>query len=351
MPLHAPTVDPTPIFELFRGNYATELLVAATAHFRLFDRLADGPLAPDVLRGQLHLEVRPFVVLTTALRAMRLLDVDAQHRLRLTAISREHLVRSSPLDVSDYLSLAAETPAVQGMLERLVTNLPAGQKPGEQGVGFIYRENLPSAMEQEATARQFTLALAGRAKNVAPALAERAGLENARLLLDVAGGTGIYSIAALQRYPRLRAIIWDRPEVLKIAREMATNYGVAHRIELVAGDMFVDPVPTGADAMLLSNVLHDWDVVECQLLLTRCAAALQLGGRLLVHDVFLNDELDGPLPIALYSAALFCVTQGRAYSAAECRLWLSAAGLTPQAVVPTLIHCGLLAGSKPSGVG
>jgi len=98
--------------------------------------------------------------------------------------------------------------------------------------------------------------------------------------------------------------------------------------------------------MLLSNVLHDWDVPECRALLRRCAERLPSGGRLLIHDVFLNDALDGPLPIALYSAALFCVTEGRAYSAAEYRTWLGEARLTPGAVVPTLVHCGVLASVK-----
>ena len=45
----------------------------------------------------------------------------------------------------------------------------------------------------------------------------------------------------------------------------------------------------------------------------------------MIHDVFLNDALNGPLPIALYSAALFCLTEGRAYSAAEYRTWLTEA--------------------------
>jgi hypothetical protein len=111
--------------------------------------------------------------------------------------------------------------------------------------------------------------------------------------------------------------------------------------------MFRDPVPDGCDVMLLSNVLHDWDVPECRALVRRCAEALPAGGRLLVHDVFLNDALDGPLPIALYSAALFALTEGRAYSAAEYRQWLAEAGLTPGAVVPTLIHCGVLTGQRP----
>ena len=67
------------------------------------------------------------------------------------------------------------------MVERLTTNLPAGsQAADEQGVGFIYREGLESAMEQEATARRFTLALAGRAKNVAPHLAAAGALDDAR---------------------------------------------------------------------------------------------------------------------------------------------------------------------------
>ena len=285
------------------------------------------------------------MVLTTALRAMQLLDLDPAGHWRLTPLAQEHLVAGAPFDVSDYVSLSADAPGVRAMIERLVTNLPAGSKPDEQGVGFIYRQDLPSAMEAEESARHFTLALAGRAKNVAPLLAASAGVDASRLLLDIGGGTGIYSIACLQRNRRLRAIVWDRPEVLKVAGEMAAKYGVADRLELRPGDMFADPVPVGADVMLLSNILHDWDVPECRTLVA-AAAALPAGGRLLVHDVFLNDALDGPLPIALYSAALFSMTQGRAYSGAEYREWLTEAGLTCEPIVPTLVHCGILAGRK-----
>jgi hypothetical protein len=234
------------------------------------------------------------------------------------------------------------------MVERLRSNRPAGAKADEPGAAFIYREGIESAMETEASARRLTLALAGRAKNVAPVLASRLALEDCRLLLDVGGGTGLYSIACLQKHPQLRAIVWDRPEVLKVAGEITAAYGVAGRLECHPGDMFTDPVPAGADAHLVSNVLHDWDVPQCRALLTRCAAALPAGGRLFIHDVFLNDALDGPLPVALYSAALFSLTEGRAYSAGEYRDWLTGAGLTPGPVVPTLIHCGVLAGVKAS---
>jgi len=344
--LVAPQIDPTLIFELYRGNYASELLVAAAAHFKLFDRLAERSLSSNILREQLGLAERPFIVLTTALRAMQMIACDREGFWQLTPLSREHLVGGSAFDVTDYLGLSTDSPGVQAMIERLVTNTPLGHKPEEQGVGFIYRDDLPSAMEQADSARHFTLALAGRAKNVAPVLAARVPLNDARLLVDVGGGTGIYSIACLQQNPRLRAVVWDRPEVLKIAGEFAVEHGVSDRLELCAGDMFVDAVPAGADVLLFSNILHDWNVPECETLIGRCAAALPKGGRLLIHEVFLNDELDGPLPIALYSAALFSFTQGRAYSAREYRGWLKAAGLTCDSIVQTLIHCGVLPATK-----
>jgi SAM-dependent methyltransferase len=151
----------------------------------------------------------------------------------------------------------------------------------------------------------------------------------------------------LKRHPGLRAIVFDRPEVLKVAREFATEYGVVDRLECQPGDMFADPLPA-ADVILLSNILHDWDVPECRNLVRRCSDALAPGGRLLIHDVFLNDELDGPLPVALYSASLFTLTEGRAYSAREYQDWLHEAGLVTSTIKPTLIHCGVLTGKKPT---
>lgn len=345
-PSSTPRTDPAGIFDLHRGSYATALLTAAVSEFKLFDRLAADPRDEAELLRELQLTPRAGNVLLVAMKAMDLLKGDPGGPVMLSDLGREHLVHGAEFDISDYVAQAHASEAVREMVERLRTDRPAGHKPDEQGVAFIYREGMPSAMEQEAAARRHTLALAGRAKNVAPVLAQRVPMGDVKLLLDVGGGTGIYSIACLKRYPKLRAIVWDRPQVLKVAREFAEAAGVADRLELRAGDMFADPVPTGAEVILLSNILHDWDVPECRTLVNRLAAALPRGGQLLVHDVFLNDALDGPLSVALYSAQLFCVCEGRAYSAAEYRGWLTDAGLETGEVVPTLAHCGVLPATK-----
>lgn len=341
-----PATDPTPIFELFRGNYGTELLTAAVTHFRIFERWGDRRLTFAEMGAELNLAERAAMVLLTALAAFELLQRAEDGRWQLSALAAEHLRPGAYFDIGAYIGLGAQAPGTRALIERLETNRPAQAAPDHAGAAFIYRAGLESAMEQEASARSLTLALAGRARNVAPLLASRLPLIDHQLMLDVGGGTGIYSMACLQANPRLRAIVWDRPEVLKVAAEMAAAYGVQDRMICQPGDMFLDPVPAGADLILLSNVLHDWDLPHNRALVKRCAASLPLGGRLVVHDVFLNDNLDGPLPVALYSAALFTLTEGRAYSAAEYRGWLTEAGLVPGEVIPTSIHCGLLSSTK-----
>ena len=81
--LKHPDTDPTPIFEIYRGSYASELLTAAITHFDLFRRLDRVSCSLDVLREGLGLEHRPATVLITALKAMGFLR-EADGLLELT---------------------------------------------------------------------------------------------------------------------------------------------------------------------------------------------------------------------------------------------------------------------------
>ncbi len=346
VPSRPPVIDPTPLFEIYRGQFATSLLVAAVAEFDLFGVLAAGPLMLEQLARQTSLADRPLQVLLTALRAMGTLERLPDGRHQLTALAAEHLVPGGDYFVGDYFALARDSAEVRELVARLRSNRPKGAD--DAGAGFIFRDGLKSAMEEAKAARHFTLALAGRAKNVAPVLAANLPLPGVTRLVDVGGGTGVYSLALLRANPQLHAVVWDRPEVLRIAAEFAAGAGAgwADRLELQAGDFFTDPFPTGADAILFSNILHDWDVAECRRLLSRAAAALPVGGRVLVHDVFLDDDLGGPLSAALYSANLFIVTEGRLYTAEEVRGWLREVGLVPQLLCPTLIHAHVLSAVK-----
>jgi hypothetical protein len=345
-PLSQSPIDPTPIFDMVRWSFGSELLAAASAYFDLFSLLAKKPMTLEEVGRELNIAPRSANVLVVALRAMKLLEADGAGKLFPTPIAREHLVPGGDFYMAGYVGLTSENPGVKNIVQRLRTGKPIESSPDDPGMGYMFRDGMESAMDHEASARRLTLALAGRARIVAPLVAQNYSLKGKSLLLDIGGGTGLYAIAFLRANPQLRAIVWDRAQVLKIAREMGEQFGVLDRLELRPGDMFADPVPQGCDVMLLSNILHDWDFPECHTLLSRVAAALPAGGELLIHDAFLNDELDGPLPVALYSAALFNITEGRAYSGKEYRQMLSAVGLKAGDAIPTAVNCAVMAGRK-----
>jgi SAM-dependent methyltransferase len=322
-----------------------ELLAAAVAHFGVFDALARGPISPADLRGKIGLGERQFTVLLTGLKALKLVE-ERGGKLQTTPVATEHLIPGGPLDVSDYIRMGADAPGVLALVEHLRTSKLAGATKDDDRAVFIFKHGLESAMHVDDLARHFTLMLAGRAKNIAPVLAQKVDLTRANCLLDIGGGTGLYSIAFLQRFPQLKAIVLDSPAVLKVAAEFAQQYGVADRLTCQPGDMFKDPLPAGCDAILLSNVLHDWDVPECERLVAKAAAALPAGGRLLIHDAFLHDDHSGPLYPALFSVALMIMTGGRNYSGAEYAAWMRAAGLAPGQPIPTLVHSSVLVGTK-----
>lgn len=342
-PLAKPLLDPTPIFELFRGSYGTELLVAATTHFKLFDVLKK-PMNFAEIKAALKLEDRPLNVLLTAMRAMNFIN-ENDGLYSVDDMAAEHLVTDSSFDVTGYLSLAGESGGVQQMIKCLESNKPIGSDD-ESGAAFIFNDDIASsAMDSESSARFLTLALMGRAKNVSPYLAEAVDLSDSARLLDVGGRTGIYSIGFLRQYENLKASVLDHPNVLKLAREFSAEYDVEDRLECLPFDMFKSEFPKG-DVVLLSNILHDWDIPENIHILKRCATALSSGDKLLIHDVFLNDDLDGPLETALYSASLFSFTEGRAYSVKEYSDMLEAAGFKVVGYEDTLIHCGVLIAEK-----
>jgi SAM-dependent methyltransferase len=160
----------------------------------------------------------------------------------------------------------------------------------------------------------------------AECLARSVDFSRRRLLLDVGGGSGVYSIAIARRHPALRAIVFDLPPVLEVARERIRGAGLEARVSTAAGDFFADPWPEGADAVLFSSVLHDWSPETCRRLLRKAADALPRGGLLVVREMFADDEGPGPLYAAMSSVTMLLETEGENYPWRAYESWLEAAG-------------------------
>ncbi|XP_044480201.1 caffeic acid 3-O-methyltransferase-like isoform X1 [Mangifera indica] len=112
-------------------------------------------------------------------------------------------------------------------------------------------------------------------------LEEYQGFKGLGSLVDVGGGNGKCLHMITSKYPHIKGINYDLLYVI----QSATSYpGIEH----VGGDMF-SSVPT-ADAIMLMNVLHDWDDEKCIKILKNCHKALPRDGKVIILTYILPEE-------------------------------------------------------------
>ncbi len=326
--LRPPATDPTSIYRYRDGLYAADLLTAAISHLDLFTWLNKKPADLHAICCALDLRNRPADVMLTLFTAMGLLQQE-NGTFALTDLAREHLVKSSPWNISPYFDSTKERPVCRDMITVLRTGKPANW------ASLKNEKEWSKAMETDAFAKQFTAAMDCRGIYLGPAVAERLDCSNYRHLLDVAGGSGIYACAIVARHPHLLATVLEKPPVDGITSRSLTDRGFADRIVVHTGDMFADPFPEGCDIHLFSNVLHDWDIDRVEQLLRKSFGALPSGGMIVVHDAHINAAKTGPLPVAAYSALLMTITEGKCYSEKEMGNYLTRAGFSGVEHFPT----------------
>lgn len=316
--LHEPATDPTPLYRMRDGIYGTDLLAAAIAHLDLFTWLADHPATLGAICAHFQLHTRPADVMMTLCTAMGL-TTQSGGVFHLTLRAREHLVAGSPWNLAPYYAALKDRPQTLDIIKVLRTGKPANW-------GSYDANAWAEAMERPEFAAQFTAAMDCRGVFLGQVLAQKLDLSGRRALLDIGGGSGIYSCCLAARNEHLRAAVFEKPPVDRIAREAIERQGGSERVAVIAGDMFADALPTGFDVHLISNVLHDWDEPQVRAVLAKSYAALEPGGLLVIHDAHLNAEKTGPLPVAQYSVLLMHSSEGKCYSVGEMRAYLTDAG-------------------------
>jgi hypothetical protein len=119
-------------------------------------------------------------------------------------------------------------------------------------------------------------------------------------MIDVAGGSGIYSITFAQRQPSLRATVFDLPPIIPFTQEIIADHDMQERIAAHPGNYFLDEFAEGNDLVLLSNSLQTEGGATCRMLLGKVFKALVPGGQLVIHGVMPNADRVTPPQAALF---------------------------------------------------
>ena len=325
-----PTTNPTLLYEHRDRICVTDLLIVAIAELDLFSEIEREPVSVAELATRLEVAERPLDVLITLAAALGL--VQRGPVVTCTDLARQHLVRGTPFFLGPYYASLKTRPQIGQMLDVVRTGKPASWGGTPSPLGWV------EAMVDEEFAAEFTAAMDCRGSFLAPALARAVPLSGSVHLLDIAGGSGVYACALVAANPGLHATVLERAPMDRVARRHLAKRGFSDRVDTVCGDMLELPYPNGYDVHLISNVLHDWGEATVRELISKSAAALPPGGRLVIFDAHLNPEKTGPLEVAEYSVFLMHATEGRCYSVEELSSWLDDAEMDNVTHVPVAAH-------------
>ena len=189
----------------------------------------------------------------------------------------------------------------------------------------------------QSNASSFTVfqeAMTGLSAASGSAVAQAYDFSSLRTLVDVGGGHGTLLSLIMDRSPKLRGILFDRPEVIQSASGVLQAGGHAGDIQTIAGDFF-EGVPVGADGYIMKHIIHDWDDEQCVRLLSNCRRAMAPGGRVLIVDSVLSDGPESTITQLIDLEMLVMTPGGRERTEPEFASLLARAGLELARLIPT----------------
>jgi ubiquinone/menaquinone biosynthesis C-methylase UbiE len=288
----------------------------AALELGLFDALSEGPQPLAEVARRMGLAEDRADKLVTACAAL-----DLVKRKGATISNAEEtdrfLVRHKPTYFGDYLlHFAKGSYPIWGKLaERL-------RSVSTQGRGRYYDTAADSKEARALTEAGYT-----GSQGTARMLARRFDFSPYRRLLDIGGGSGVYSIEACKRYPGLSATVLDFPAVCEVTREFIRKANLDERIEAIGGDFTADPFPAGPDIALLCGNIHAYDSATAERVVKKAYDVLPSGGAMIICDYMLNDEKTGPPVAAFLSVAqAFQAGTGKVHTGAEFRRYMETAG-------------------------
>lgn len=309
-------VTPQRIIEDLWGGWRAQALVAAV-ELELFTHIADGKCTLKEIARSASASEHGTRRLLNALVGLGYLDKKGD-RYGLEPISKTFLIR----DKGSYLG---------GMA--YVTKL--GWEKWSHLTDVVRSGRSVVAVDTEQEGREFFAQLVaglfplsfGAARAASSALPDKTR-KRIRSILDVAAGSGAWSIAFAEAIPEAHVTVVDFPEVTRITRQFTERFGMAERYDYIEGNMReVDFGHKRYDLVTLGQIIHSEGKVWGEKLIKKSYRALKDGGLLLIAEIVPNDKRTGPVIPLLFGLNMLLQTEnGDVFTMREYRDWLKSAG-------------------------
>lgn len=304
--------DGEQILEMMRA-YQVPCMLAAAADLDLFEKLAPAPRTAAEVAIAADCDLRAVTILLDALAAVRVI-VKQDERYSISPELAPFLCEAFPQSV---IAMIRHQANCLRRWSRLPWTVHIG-KPDYPG---------PSIRGEDADKASFIEAMHVVSRDVADGLVQEIHPGGVHCILDLGGASGSWTLAWLKAEPESRAIIFDLPHVIPMARERFSTSPFADRVEMRAGDFYTDDLPRGADLAWVSAIIHQNSPDQNRELYRRIAAALEPNGWIYIRDIVMEPSRTTPVAGALFSVNMLSGTEGgNGYILAEIQEDLQLAG-------------------------
>lgn len=172
-------------------------------------------------------------------------------------------------------------------------------------------------------------------------------LDGVKKMLDLGGGSGAYSMAFVEQNPNMKAVIFDLPNVIPLSKRYVAENGKSDKFTFIEGDYLRDDIGKGYDLIFLSAIIHINSYEENNMLIKRCADALNINGQLVISDFIMDEDRVKPEVGALFAINMLVGTSnGDTYTKTEITEWLTNAELNSIEIKNTNFGASLMIARK-----
>ncbi|MFH8570517.1 methyltransferase [Streptomyces sp. NPDC017993] len=318
----------------FQNGLRLAHLLYAVADLGVADQLTSGPLPVDEIAKRVDAHPGTLYRAMRAIASRGVFTEVAPSTFALNTMA-ETLRSDIPGSMRDHFRYEGQ-PALQQAYAALGHSIRTGQCAFEQVHGTDLFSYLTARPE---LGQIFNNAMGELVRHLQSAAVETYDLSEIRRIVDIGGGHGYLVARILQRYPEMRGVVFDLPEVVPGATEVLTEAGVIDRSETFGGD-YLTSVPAGADAYVISHVAHQLSDADAITVLKNIREVMDPDGRVVILDPVIP-EGDIPHPGKFLDIVMLALTPGRERTEAEFAGLFRAAGLR---------HVETVALSAPSSV-
>lgn len=290
--------------DLMSIGFQKARIILTAAELDIFSKLLSGPKSAGDLCEAYGWDLRGLQILLDALASLKLLNKSSE----FYSIEPQLYMALDPNSEESILPMILH----RARMWKSWSNLTSIIKGDFDMGSFIKTDRSRNDIEAFIGAME----VVGRKRAIH--IAKDINLDGRKNLLDIGGGSGVYSRALLENNPNLSATLFDLALVIEITRERIAGTKFASRISYIEGDFNKDALPTGHDTMLLSAIIHINGRERNRSLFSKSYQALEPNGLLIIRDHIMDESRISPSDGAIFAVNMLVATrEGNTYTFRE----------------------------------